>query len=132
MNILALRIRGFRGIASADLQFDDHMVFIGPNSVGKSTVVDAMALVFGRSKLVPILTEHDFRGSKPARPDRILIVATLGGFTPDEPEQHRGTWFRPGRAIEKFWDAQQKKAVPLPMSPSAWRLASRRGSTMTS
>ncbi|MFZ5477153.1 MAG: ATP-dependent nuclease [Myxococcota bacterium] len=113
MNILALRIRGFRGIASADLQFDDHTVLVGPNSVGKSTIVDALALVFGRSKLVPILTEHDFRGSKPARADRILIVATLGGFTPDDPEQHRGTWFRPGRAVEKFWDAQQKKALPL-------------------
>lgn len=112
MKVLALRIVGFRGIATADLVFDDHVVLIGPNGVGKSTIIDALSLVFGRSKLVPTLTEHDFRGSTPDRAARIKIVATLGGFVPDDPDQHRGTWFRPGRGVEKFWDAAQGRTIP--------------------
>lgn len=112
MKVFALSIRNFRGIATADLVFEDHVVLIGPNGVGKSTVVDALSLVFGRSKLVPLLTEHDFRGSTPDRAARISIVATLGGFSPDDPDAHRGQWFRQGRGVEKFWSSQQKKALP--------------------
>lgn len=112
MKVLALRIRDFRGIEMADLVFHDHVTLIGPNGVGKSTIVDALCLVFGRSKLVPTLTEHDFRGSSPNRAARIKIIATVGGFTPDDPGHHRGTWFRQGRAVEKFWDASDKKARP--------------------
>lgn len=112
MKILNLRIFGFRGIISANLNFDDHVVLVGRNCVGKSTVIDALSLVFGRSKLVPTLTEHDFFGSRPDRAARIKIIATLSGFNPDDPDKHRGTWFRQGRGVEKFWDAAKRKALP--------------------
>ena len=62
MRVLGLKIRGFRGIRSADLVLDEHLALIGTNGVGKSTIIDALSLVFGRSKLVPTLTEHDFTG----------------------------------------------------------------------
>jgi energy-coupling factor transporter ATP-binding protein EcfA2 len=112
MKVLALKIRGFRGITEARLVFDDHFVLVGPNGVGKSTVIDALSLVFGRSRLVPTLTEHDFHGSCPGRAARISIVVTLGGFSPDDPESHRGQWFRQGRGVEKFWSTTERKAVP--------------------
>ena len=43
VKVLTLRIRGFRGIAEADLVFDEHFVLVGPNGVGKTTVIDALS-----------------------------------------------------------------------------------------
>src|ERR1041384_4323043 len=96
-----LRIFGFRGIAEADLRFDRSAVLVGPNGCGKSTIVDALALVLGRSKMVRQLTEHDFRGSDPLAAPRIRVVATLGGFSSVDPAEH-GEWFREDRGVPKW------------------------------
>ena len=48
-----------------------------PDGSGKSTIIDALSLVFGRTRLVRELTEHDFYGSCPEATSRIRIVATL-------------------------------------------------------
>ena len=74
--------------------------------------MDALSLVFGRQKLVRDLTEHDFTGSRPQPQDRIRIVVTVGGFSPDDPDEHP-QWFRPGRAVEKWWDPTTKAVVPV-------------------
>lgn len=103
MKILALTIEGFRGIRRTDIRLDDHTVIIGPNSSGKSTIIDALSLVFGRSQLVRELTEHDFFGSCPTATSRIRIVATLGGFKGNDPNKHYD-WFREGRAVPKWWN----------------------------
>ena len=63
MKLLALSIDGFRGIQHAIIRFGEHDVLVGPNGSGKSTIIDAMSLVFGRTRLVRDLTEHDFYGS---------------------------------------------------------------------
>lgn len=76
---------------------------MGPNGAGKSTVVDALSLVFGRDQMVRDLTEHDFSGSRPQPETRIQIVATLGGFSTNDPAKHH-TWFQHGRAVEKWWN----------------------------
>ncbi len=52
MKLLALSIRGFRGVQEADLHFGQHDVLVGPNGAGKSTIIDALSLVFGRTRLV--------------------------------------------------------------------------------
>lgn len=109
MRLLALSIHGFRGIQQADIRFDDHTVIIGPNGSGKSTIVDALSLVLGRKRFVRDLTEHDFYGSCPDPTSRIRIIATLGGFSGNDPEMH-GAWFREGRAIVKWWNAKEGKA----------------------
>ena len=62
MKISRLKIRNFRGIECADLLFPDHVVLIGDNNAGKSTVLEAIDLVLGPDRLsrrVPI-EEHDF------------------------------------------------------------------------
>ena len=56
MKLLALSIRGFRGVQQADLGFGQHDVLVGPNGAGKSTIIDALSLVFGRTRLVRDLT----------------------------------------------------------------------------
>ena len=98
MKLLALSIDGFRGIQHAIIRFGEHDVIVGPNGSGKSTIIDALSLVFGRTRLVQNLTEHDFYGSCPEATSRIRIVATLGGFAGNDPDQHDG-WFREGRAV---------------------------------
>ena len=62
MKIAQIKIRNFRGIKSADLLLPDHVVFVGDNNTGKSTVLEAIDLVLGPERLhrpSPI-DEHDF------------------------------------------------------------------------
>ena len=113
MKLFALSIRGFRGIQQADLRFGQHDVLVGPNGAGKSTIVDALSLVFGRTRLVRELTEHDFYGSLPEATSRIRIVATLAGFDGDDPERN-DAWFREGRAVPKWWNSSTGQIEPEP------------------
>ena len=113
MKLLALSIRGFRGVQQADLRFGQHDVLVGPNGAGKSTIIDALSLVFGRTRLVRDLTEHDFYGSRPEATSRIRIVATLAGFDGDDPERN-DTWFREGRAVPKWWNSSTGQVEPEP------------------
>ena len=62
MKLSRLKIHNFRGISRATLKFPDHVVLIGDNNVGKSTVLEAIDLVLGPDRLnrrSPI-NEHDF------------------------------------------------------------------------
>src|SRR5262249_21746602 len=103
MQIVELRVRGFRGVREAKLRFSSHNVLIGPNNCGKTTVLECLALLFGRDRLIRDLTEHDFFGSDPAPADRISIVATLIGFPTNDPNQ-QGVWFREDGGIPKWWN----------------------------
>jgi energy-coupling factor transporter ATP-binding protein EcfA2 len=111
MKLLALVIDGFRGIRHAKVRFGEHSVLVGPNGSGKSTIVDALSLVFGRTRLVRDLTEHDFYGSCPNATSRIRIIATLGGFAGNDPDRHEG-WFREGRAVPKWWNEETEEVEP--------------------
>jgi hypothetical protein len=111
LKLLALSIDGFRGISHANIKFGAHDVLIGPNGAGKSTIVDALSLVFGRTRLVRDLTEHDFNGSCPDARSRIRVVATMGGFEGNDPDQHDG-WFREGRAVPKWWNSSSGTLQP--------------------
>ncbi len=101
MRIHAIEIEGFRGIISGKVRFNDFTVLIGPNNSGKTTIIEALALLFGRDRLVRTLTEHDFYGSCPSVTDRIKIVATIAGFAPNDPARHPD-WFRANRAVPKW------------------------------
>lgn len=113
MKLVALSIHGFRGIQQTDIRFGEHDVLVGPNGAGKSTIIDALSLVFGRTRLVRDLTEHDFYGSRPEATSRIRIVATLAGFDGNDPGRN-DAWFREGRAIPKWWSAATGKMEPEP------------------
>lgn len=52
MHIARVRISGFRGVQSADIPLGKHVVLVGPNNSGKTTVIEALALLFGRDRLV--------------------------------------------------------------------------------
>ena len=62
MKLSKLQISNFRGTRSANLLFPDHVVLIGDNNTGKSTVLEAINLVLGPNRLSrrPPINEHDF------------------------------------------------------------------------
>lgn len=103
MQIVQLRVENFRGIREACVAFGSHTVFIGPNNCGKTTIIEALALLLGRDRMVRTLTEHDFHGSDPQAADRIKLVATIVGFRGDNPADHPD-WFRDDRGIPKWWN----------------------------
>ncbi len=105
MDILQVEIKGFRGINETKICFNRDTVLIGPNNCGKSTILDALALVLGRDHLVRDLTEHDFFGSTPSVTSRINIIVTLGNFSTNEPEENT-EWFREGRFVPKWWSTE--------------------------
>jgi hypothetical protein len=103
LKIVQLDIEGFRGIRKGTVRLDDFSVLIGANNCGKTTVIEALALLLGRDQLIRSLTEHDFFGSDPQPADRIRIIATITGLEPNEPSHHPD-WFRMGRGVEKWLD----------------------------
>lgn len=113
MRVLALQIDRFRGIRRAHVVFSRHAALVGPNGSGKSTILDALSLLFGRTQLVRELTEHDFFGSSPAPATRFRLIATIGGFSTDQPDDHHD-WFRDGRGVPKWWNAKLNTVEPRP------------------
>jgi putative ATP-dependent endonuclease of the OLD family len=111
MRIALLEIDNFRGIRTGKVQFRDHTVLIGPNNSSKTTIVEALALVLGRDRLVRNLTEHDFFGSSPNPADRIRITATVSGFEPEDFTAHTD-WFRDGRAVPLWFDPETGSVLP--------------------
>ncbi|MGR9281436.1 ATP-dependent nuclease [Rhizobium johnstonii] len=121
MQIAKLEIENFRGIRQGVVRFSPHTVLVGPNNCGKTTVIEALALLFGRDRMVRQLTEHDFHGSNPQPADRIRLVATVIGFQGDDPAQHMD-WFREDRGIVKWWNPEDGTVMPARNNP-AWQLA---------
>jgi putative ATP-dependent endonuclease of the OLD family len=121
MQIADLRIENFRGIRTGHVRFGQHTVFVGPNNCGKTTIIEALALLFGRDRMVRPLTEHDFFGSDPQPADRIRLIATIIGFEGNDPADHAG-WFRDDRGIPKWWNPAAGIVSPTRDDPS-WSLA---------
>ncbi|QBR41342.1 DUF2813 domain-containing protein [Kerstersia gyiorum] len=125
MRIANLRIENFRGVRSGFLQFGKHPVLVGDNNSGKTTLIEALTLVLGRDRLIRELSEHDFFGSNPQAADRIKVVATVTGFTGDDPEQS-SQWFRDERAVVKWLDETSGQVHPVRNNPE-WKLCCQLG-----
>jgi len=113
MKIERLEISNFRGINSGTVFFTNRSILIGANNAGKTTVLEAVALLLGRDRMVRTLTEHDFYGSNPTAADRIRLIATLSGFEPNDPAQHPD-WFRASRGVTKWIRARDREILPAP------------------
>lgn len=112
MKVAALEIQNFRGIRQGSILFKQHPVLIGANNTGKTTVIEALTLLFGRDRMVRELTEHDFYGSDPQPADRIKLVGTVTGFISQNPADHT-EWFRDGRGVPKWFDESTGEVSPV-------------------
>jgi hypothetical protein len=110
LKVSSVKIEHFRGIRSGFIKFGKHPVFVGDNNTGKTTLIEAMALLLGRDRMVRDLTEHDFFGSHPGPVDRIKLVATLTDYPNDDPEQS-SHWFRDGKAVVKWVDEATVQSI---------------------
>lgn len=120
MRVASLRLENFRGISTGFVQFGAHPVLVGDNNSGKTTLIEALALLLGRDRLVRELTEHDFYGSNPQPEDRIKLIATIAGFPNENPELS-SHWFREGRAVVRWLD-EDTGAVHPQRTNEDWRL----------
>jgi putative ATP-dependent endonuclease of OLD family len=112
MWIRRLRIENFRGIKSAEVDLGERQtVLVGSTGAGKSTILEALALLFGRDRLVRTLTEHDFYGSNPAAADRIRLIATITGFSSNVAADH-GQWMSDRRGVPKWLQTTTGKLLP--------------------
>lgn len=62
MRVFQVDISNFRGVATGKVTFPEHALLVGPNNVGKSTVLEALDLVLGPDRFSGTTTidEHDF------------------------------------------------------------------------
>ncbi|MBK7142014.1 MAG: AAA family ATPase [bacterium] len=89
MRILSLHIERYRGIKRADLSLPANVLFVGPNNIGKSTILEALDLLLGPDRLghPAAICEHDFFQSHyldDGVPVEIRIRATLGALSDDD------------------------------------------------
>ncbi len=102
MHVCHLTIDGFRGIRRANIALPEHAVLLGANNVGKSAVVDALALLLGRDRLVRSLGDYDFFGGLPSPESRVAIKGVLTGFPSNEPEDFP-EWFSLRTGTAPLW-----------------------------
>jgi putative ATP-dependent endonuclease of the OLD family len=121
MQIADLRIENFRGVRSGHVRFGQHSVLVGPNNCGKTTIIEALALLFGRDRMVRTLTEHDFFGGDPQSTDRIRLIATIIDFEGDNVAEF-SEWFRDDRGVPKWRNPATGTVTPTRTDPSC-RLA---------
>jgi putative ATP-dependent endonuclease of OLD family len=110
MKVRRIAISNFRGIKSANILFPEHVLLVGPNNVGKSTVLEALDLVLGPERLSRpnVVNEHDFYLgaylSAEKAPVPIQIEAILSGLTDDAR--------RAFREHLEWWDTTGNRLVP--------------------
>lgn len=65
MRVSRIRIRNFRGVSAGQVYFTGNALLVGGNSVGKSTVCEALDLVLGPERMFrrPVIDEYDFFGA---------------------------------------------------------------------
>ncbi|PTT40662.1 ATP-dependent endonuclease [Chryseobacterium sp. HMWF028] len=93
MKISALKIKGFRSFGSSNviIPINEHLVgFVGLNSSGKTTALEAMRKLFGQSLADRELTRKDFHIGKDEKVDEVnereLSIEARIDFSNDEKE----------------------------------------------
>lgn len=115
MKIRRLRIKNFRSIADGEILFPGHTAVMGGNSVGKSTMCEALDLCLGPDRLSRsnAINEHDFYQrcyiGEDGQPIPIELEVVLTDLTPD-----LETKFRANR---EYWSEEDNSLLDESASP---------------
>lgn len=99
MRVRRLTLQHFRGVSQGTVLLDGHSLLVGSNSVGKSTVCEALELIMGPDRMFrrPVIDEYDFYGARYQPVDgelpEIRLEAVLTDLSP-EAERHFGPHLR--------------------------------------
>jgi hypothetical protein len=102
VRISQIELRNFRGIRHGRITLPTHAVLLGANNSGKTTIVEALALLFGRDRMLRPVSDWDFYGGVPKPESRFHIVATITGFPSDDARTLPG-WFVGEHAGRPVW-----------------------------
>lgn len=102
MRVCQIEFRNFRGIREGRVVLPKHAVLLGANNAGKTTVVEALALLFGRERMVSPITDWDFFEGSPKPESRFNIIATITDFGNDDPRAVPA-WFTGHDAAHPVW-----------------------------
>lgn len=66
MKVRRLTLQNFRGVSSGTVLLDEQSLLVGANSVGKSTVCEALDLILGPERMLrrPVIDEFDFYAAR--------------------------------------------------------------------
>jgi len=110
VRIVQCTIHNFRGIQDGTVTVPEHGVIFGPNGVGKSTIIEALALALGREQMTQPLSDWDFWGGDPKPHSRITIICTISHFGANARPEEFPDWFvgeHSARAV--WWDETSAK-----------------------
>lgn len=102
MRICQVELRNFRGVKHGIIALPEHAVLLGANNVGKSTIVEALALLFGRERMVSAISDWEFYKGSPKPESRFYIIATITDFGTNNPTAVPD-WFIGQEAAQPVW-----------------------------
>lgn len=111
MKVRRLTLQHFRGISHGTVVLSGHSLLVGSNSIGKSTVCEALELILGPERMFrrPVVDEYDFYGARYQPVDgelpEIRLEAVLTDLSP-EAERRFGPHLR-------RWSAQRDDFADL-------------------
>jgi len=109
MKIRRLKLKNFRSVEHGRVLFPEHTVMIGGNSVGKSTICEALDLLLGPDRLsrANAINEHDFHGraylDEDGEPVKIELEVVLTDLSKDLETKFR--------AHREYWDTTKQKLL---------------------
>lgn len=116
MRICKLELQNFRGIQQGSIVLPQHAVLLGANNVGKSTIVEALALLFARERMVRPISDWDFFGGSPKPESRFYIIATVTEFSSNDPAE-LPDWFIGESAGRPSWWNDETATLSLEADP---------------
>jgi putative ATP-dependent endonuclease of the OLD family len=116
MRICQIEFQNFRGIREGRIVLPNHAVLLGANNAGKTTAVEALALLFGRERMVSPITDWDFFEGSPKPESRFYIIATITDFGSEDPTAVPD-WFIGQEAAQPVWWHENNRTLSTETDP---------------